>query len=306
MIRGKKVGIEKVQKMIDNMVALMKEEQQEDDDKQVYCRASFDSVEDRMKSTERTLSKTEVTLAESKESITTFKEEIAALGKSIQALDKAVADATEQRVEENSDHRTLMVNTQAAKELLGFAKNRLNKFYNPKLYKEPASFVQISMHNGEAPPPPPEAPGAYKKNSEGGSGVIAMIDQLIKDLDLTMSEATTNEKLAQEEYEEMMKDSAAKRAADTKSLTEKESALADTEDLVVTKTDELESTKKELMAVHEYMGQLHGECDWIMKYYQVRKDARNNEISALGQAKAILSGADFSFVQSKSRGFLGQ
>ena len=30
-----------------------------------------------------------------------------------------------------------MANDSAAKELLGFAKNRLNKFYNPKLYKAP-------------------------------------------------------------------------------------------------------------------------------------------------------------------------
>jgi len=164
--------------------------------------------------------------------------------------------------------------------------------------------MQIAMHDNEAPPPPPEAPGAYKKDSEGGGGVIAMIDSLIKELDTEMTESETEEKLAQEDYEEMMKDSAAKRAADTKALAEKEAALADAENLVVAKGEELTSTQKELMAVHEYMGQLHGECDWILKFFDVRKQAREGEIEALGKAKAVLSGADFSLVQTKSRRFL--
>merc|ERR1712187_1047150 len=49
--------------------------------------------------------------------------------------------ATEQRKEENKEYTELMANDAAAKELLGFARNRLNKFYNPKLYKAPPKRV---------------------------------------------------------------------------------------------------------------------------------------------------------------------
>merc|ERR1712187_965568 len=54
------------------------------------------------------------------------------------ALDKSVMEATRQRQEEHEDFIDLMASDAAAKELLLFAKNRLNKFYNPKLYKPPA------------------------------------------------------------------------------------------------------------------------------------------------------------------------
>merc|ERR1719220_3018447 len=47
-------------------------------------------------------------------------------------------EATEQRKEENEDFKDLMASDTAAKELMKFAKNRLNKFYNPKLYKAAA------------------------------------------------------------------------------------------------------------------------------------------------------------------------
>merc|ERR1712232_37183 len=107
-----------------------------------------------------------------------------------------------------------MANDGAAKELLGFAKNRLNKFYNPKLYKAPpkrklSEEEQITVNMGGAlaptsapggiagtgvtvlasvsehkvaPPPPPETAAAFSKKSEESGGVIAMIDLMIKDL----------------------------------------------------------------------------------------------------------------------------
>jgi len=304
-LRGKKVGFEKVLKMIDDMVALMKEEQVDDESKKEYCLKSLDHADDKKKGLERTEGKLETAIAEAKESISALQGEIAALGEGIVALDKSVAEATEQRREENDDAKTLLVNNQAAKELLEFAKNRLNKFYNPKLYKPPAEaeamFMQISQHK-EAPGPAPEAPGAHKK--QDGGGVIAMIDTLVKELDTEMTETETNEKLAQENYEEMMADSSAKRASDTKSAAEKSAALADAESMVVNKGQELTSTQKELMATHEYIGQLHGECDWILKFFDVRAQARLGEIDALGKAKAVLSGADFSLVQKSSRRFL--
>ena len=46
-------------------------------------------------------------------------------------------------------------------------------------------------------------------------------------------------------------------------------------------------------------------CDArLIQYFDVRKAARNSEIDALGKAKAVLSGADFSLVQTGSKKFL--
>merc|ERR1719183_1889447 len=281
----------------------MKEEAADDEAKKEFCEKEFDVTDDRKKALERTEGKLEVAVADTKETVAALKEEIAALGEGIAALDKSVAEATDQRQEENSDYKTLMVNNQAAKELLEFAKNRLNKFYNPKMYNPPAMFMQISAHKGKADPgPPPEAPGAHKK--QDGNGVIAMIDTLIKDLDMEMTEAKTNEKNAQEEYEEMMADSSSKRAADSKSIADKSAAQAEGAKLIVSKNQELTDTQKEIMATHEYIGQLHAQCDWLLKFFDTRAEARNGEIDSLKKAKAVLSGADFSLVQKSARRFL--
>jgi chromosome segregation ATPase len=335
-LRGKKIGFEKVIMMIDEMVANLKTEQVDDENKKEYCTVQFDETDDQKKVLERSIADAEAAMSAAKDGIATLTDEIAALEAGIKALDESVAQATEQRKSENEEFTELMASDTAAKKLLNFAKNRLNKFYNPKLYKPPpkrelsdedriydnlggslttttpggiagtgiAVLAEVSAHQHRAsglvaPPPPPETFGAYTKKHEETGGVMSMIDLLIKDLDKEMTEAETEEKLAQEDYEEMMAASAEKRATDSKSITEKGESKAAMEGELQEATDAKASASKELAATLEVIAQLHAECDWLLKYFDARKEARTSEIEALGQAKAVLSGADYSLVQMK-------
>jgi prefoldin subunit 5 len=130
-LQGKKVNFDKVIGMIDKMVATLGTEQNDDNDKKEYCNTQFDFTEDKKKGLEHSISDLEQSIGSEEEAITTLKDEIKALEKGIAALDKSVQEATEQRKEENEDFTSLMASDSAAKELLKFAKNRLNKFYNP-------------------------------------------------------------------------------------------------------------------------------------------------------------------------------
>merc|ERR550537_602763 len=101
--------------------------------------------------------------------------------------------------------------------------------------------------------PPPAAPGPYKKKGEESTGVIAMMDNLVKELDKEMTEAEVEEKDAQEDYEEMMNDAAKKRSDDKKAIVEKESAKAEAESDLQFATDTKKETSAELMATKEYL-----------------------------------------------------
>ena len=109
-----------------------------------------------------------------------------------------------------------------AKELLGVAKKRLEKFYRPAPAHAPASTVQISSHRagGKAEPPPPP-PGAYAAKAAESKGVIVTIDALAHDLDLKMLEGDQEEQKSQEDYEEFTKHSAEKRQLDAATLQSK-------------------------------------------------------------------------------------
>merc|ERR1711920_1067528 len=292
---------------------------------------------------ERTVALEDSAIAAASEAIATLGQEIATLTAGISALDKSVAEATAQRKNENAEYKDLVASNTAAKELLSFAINRLNQFYNPKLYKPPAKaelsaedrvysnmgnpgdvlttvapggiagtgiavFAQISAHEQDqaAPGPPPETWGAYATKSGESGGVISMIKMLIGDLDKEIAEAETSEKDAQADYAELMKDSAAKRTTDSKVLTEKTAAKADTESDLESHTDAKAAGEQELLSTTKYIASLHAECDWLLQYFDVRKKARADEIDSLNRAKAVLSGADFALLQTRSRSFLGR
>merc|ERR1719478_1118413 len=116
------------------MVSVLGAEQQDDNDKKEYCATQFDLADDKKKSLERSVANLEKAIEKANEGIAALAEEIKALQDGIAALDKSVAEATGQRKEENAEYTELIANDGAAKDILGFAKNRLNKFYNPKLY----------------------------------------------------------------------------------------------------------------------------------------------------------------------------
>jgi len=330
---------DKVLKMIDDMVTLLKKEQRDDDDKKEYCGLQLDQADDKKKVIERNLEGVENGIATTTEAIGTLKEDIKSLEAGIKALDKSVSEATEQRKSENVEYKDLMASNGNAKDLLHFAKNRLNKFYNPKLYKPPpkrelsegdrifvnnggdipteapggiagtgvgAFFAQVSIHTVDAPPPPPETWGAYSRKSQENSGVMAMIDLLVKDLDKEMTEADTDEKNAQADYETMMMESSSKRSSDSKSLAGKVGTLADSEGELESLQEEKRASGRELMATSKYIASLHAECDWLLQYHDVRKQARAGEIESLNNAKAVLSGADFAMVQTAQHGFLAR
>merc|ERR1740129_1962696 len=104
-----------------------------------------------------------------------------------------------------------------------------------------------------------------------------------------MTEAYTEEKDAQADYEQSMKDSSAKRSDDSQALTHKEAAKAAMEGAIVTHKEQKGATTKELMATLKYVQSLHAECDWLIQYFDVRKEARAGEVESLRQAKAVLS-----------------
>jgi len=335
-LRGKKVGFEKVIKLMDEMVVTLKKEQVDDDAKKEYCEKELDLADDKKKVVERAISDSEKAIEEANEGIATVTEEIEALEAGIKALDKSVAEATAQRKEENTEFQGLMAGNTAAKELILFAKNRMQKFYNPKLYKPPPkrelteeervtlnmggtlaptnppggiagtgiSFVQTdasTQSSGKAaPPPPPEASFGGSKSEESG-GVLSMMDMMVSDLDKETTQAELEEKDAQGDYEETMKDAADKRAKDSKDLADKADAKAGMEEELQAHTDAKKASEHELEATKDYIQTLHSDCDFLLEFYQERKEARAGEIDAIGKAKAVLSGADFSLVQTSAR-----
>merc|ERR550514_2711050 len=174
-LKGKKVDFGKVLAMIDEMVILLGKEQATDDEKKAYCEAELDKAEDEQKELEHAIEDLEKGMEEATASIETVAAEIAALQDGIVELDKSVAEATEQRKAEHAENEETLANNNAAKDLIAIAKNRMQKFYNPKLFKpapkrELTAEERISVNLGGTVAPT-NAPGGI-----AGTGVTALLE----------------------------------------------------------------------------------------------------------------------------------
>merc|ERR1719380_184531 len=209
-LKMKSGAFEEVKKMIDDMVVLLGKQQKEDEKQKEYCEDEFEKAADEEAATKTKLAQTDATLAELTDKIGTLMEEISGLTASIAALDKDVADATEQRKEEHAAYVAQMQMNEAAMGLVEKAKNRMQKFYNPTLYKAPpktemtmeekiieaGTFVQIRRSQFDvAPPPPPETfSGGVAKKTEKSAGVMSLMDNIVNDLKSDMKDMEYEEK----------------------------------------------------------------------------------------------------------------
>merc|ERR1719450_1630982 len=229
------------------MIVLLGKQADDDVKQKEYCESEFEKAADEEAASKTKLTQTDAKLSELTDLIGTLMEEISALGASISALDKSVADATEQRKEEHAAYVAQMQMNEAAMGLVEKAKNRMQKFYNPTLYKAPpktentmeekiieaGTFVQL-RRSDVAPPPAPEMPSGLVQKSGKSAGVIGMMDTIISDLGSDMKDMEYEEKTAQKDYAELMADSQVTRAADSKALTGKTTTKAETEDELMT------------------------------------------------------------------------
>merc|ERR1719388_282863 len=101
------------------------------------------------------------------------------------------------------------------------------------------------------------------------------------------------EKDAQADYEAFMKDSAEKRALDAKAITDKEASKGALEEELLGNQEALKGKKIELMETEKYIMELHKECDWLLQHFDLRKEARTNEVEELLSNQEALKGKQF-------------
>merc|ERR1719198_22342 len=120
-----------------------------------------------------------------------------------------------------------------------------------------------------------------------------MIEQIINDAKAMEADAIRSEEDAQKAYEDFVKETNASIEAKSKEMVNKTEEKAKAEADLTESNESKENVLLELEQLSNYNVELHQSCDFVMKNFEIRQTARDEEIDALKQAKAILSGADF-------------
>jgi len=274
----------KVKKAIDDMISMLKTQQEDEVKKNDWCKEE--------------LHKTDMSTAKANDKRDALQAQIGELDSTIKALDDGIAAAkaqisqlqldlqraSEDRQSENAEFQKTIADQTMTVEVLKKALDRLAKFYD---------LLQMqgrARANRQTPPVPQME---YKPN-QGAGGVMEMIEKLIHEANDLKAESKKGESEAQAAYEQTIADTNGSVEALQKEIVAKTKAKAEAhKDKLQAESDHLD-TVKELEGLAKYTADLHEDCDYVMKNFEVRQNGRQAEIEALQQAKQILSGASLS------------
>merc|ERR1712087_768336 len=225
--------------------------------------------------------------------------QIKELTEAIEKLTSEIADmqvqlkrAGEDREKQNKEFQMTVADQRETQKLLKAALGVMEDFYGQQ--KAAASLAQQEP----AGPPPPPGFEEYKNNAASG-GVMGMMQQIITDAKNMEAEAIRSEEDAQKAYEDFVKDTNDSIEAKSRDIVNKKEAKAKAEDQKVEAEKAKRAVLLELEQLSNYNAELHESCDFVMKNFDLRQAARDEEVEALRQAKAILSGAKFeAFLQA--------
>jgi len=276
---------------MDTMTKELKAQQQEEYEKSELCKEQLDKTEDEIKVKKNE----EEDLADEHQSISST---IAALMKDIDDLKNDVSSmeinlkmAGENRKAENGLYQQSISDQRATINILNKALKRLEMFYG----NSSLDLVQIREHRqepGAAVAPPPPKPAGYEKSASSG-GVMNVFMMIIEDASTVEADIQASEQKAQSDYATFTADTGASILANRASIAEQEKTLADSE----ASKSETEGSQlingETLGKLNELLTAHHTDCDWLLQYLDVRQKARQEEMDAIADAKAVLSGSGF-------------
>jgi len=284
----------RVKKAIDDMIAQLLKEKADEIKHKDFCTDEFNANQLQTEKKDREKQDLIAHIEDLESTIKALAEAIETLKAEIAEMQVQLKRAGEDREKQNKEFQMTVADQRETQKLLKAALNVLQDFYAKKA--PAASLVQRQEPVG---PPPPPGFEAYKKNAASG-GVISMIQQIISDAKAMEAETIRSEEDAQKAYEDFVKETNNSIEAKTKDIINKSETKAKAETDLVDAKEAKEGVLLELEQLANYNAELQQSCNFVLKNFEVRQTARDEEVDALRQAKAILSGAKFEeFLQSQ-------
>merc|ERR1719326_1687303 len=260
---------------------MLKVQQEDEVKKNDWCKEEIQTNEMTTAKTEEHKKDLEATEAKLASDIEALAKRIAEAQTEVSELQVNLQRANEDRSMENKEFQKTVADQTMTVAILKKALDKLANYYD---------LLQTQAAAKQTPPVPQME---YSKSS-GAEGVMQMIEKLIGEAQTMTKDAISAESDAQAAYEQTIADTNDSVAALTKEIATKTKNKAEAEKDKLQTGADIVDTVKELEGLAKYNGELHTECDYTLKNFDVRQTARQEEIESLQQAKQILSGASLS------------
>jgi len=298
-------GFKPVMDAVDKMLAELRQEELDDITLRDYCQDAENKVETEIEDLGHDMDRLQGEIDRLEAEKTELEEDIRQTETDISATQDAMAEALSQRSEASEQFKAALKDDLDAVALLESAVAAMSEF--SKSNKLPLGLVQdgAKVRKARRGPeyddsgaPPDTFSEPYGGRSNEGGGIVSILGYLKEDVENEILKAKEAESKEQKEFEKG-------RDAATKVLQSLQTKLATLEDQKATTSDKKAETgvqkdgKQSMQdGKKEYRESLKPKCDWMKEAFQTRREARQQEMTGLLEAKGSLSGGGQALVQT--------
>jgi len=271
----------KIRGLVETMITRLEKEAAEEATQKAFC--DEEQSESKAKQADLTgkLDKSAARIEKAEADKALLQEDIKTLEKEVAEISAGQAEATTQRQEQHAEFQSSSKDFRDSAAAVAKAIEVLTEYYSS------ASFLQLKVTSGSAQP---DFGGA---KSDVGSTIVSVLEVAESDFNQLLAEAEADENEQQREYDEMKQENAVLKASKEADAKGKASEVKQLEVALGNFQDDKASTGSELDAVLTYLDKLKPQCSAKVESYAERKAAREQEISGLKDALAILSPQSF-------------
>lgn len=278
-------SLAEVTKAIDGMIAELKKQKAGELKKNDFCTLKLHQNKMQQEKKERQREDVVLLLEHLSEKMKKASGEKADLENEISDMKKELMKAAEEREDQNKAFQLSVSDQRETQRLLKAALKVLRGYYASS-----GSFIQVEEDESSSPDlGAPRGIDPYEKSS-GSKGVMALLEFIIEQSKVAEQDAVKDESDSQSDYESTVKETTENIEDKEKEVKNKKVILGkaegDTADANTDRSNIMEAKKGLLKAA----GTLHGDCDFLLKNFQMRQKAFDDETSALIEAKGLMSG----------------
>jgi len=298
-IRTSKFGhFEDVIKQIDKMLDTLREEGEADLAKKTQCLDEYQEIEKTVKDLDWKIKNNLAKIAKLEKLIELRTQEKADATKKKEETEQYIKDITQERKEENDAYLQAKKDDEDAIALLEKARDVMADYYKKNGIKMGpiqgngrGNLLQEEPVFERSADDAPDATFSDKGNNRNASkNILQLFAYIIEDLYDELSNEKKAEAKAQEEFE-------AEKATAEKLVADLEEKIVTLEGIIAKRKEDKEEENKDMKennkdrdAELKYQAKIKPDCDWILKAFDQRAQARAAEADGLTTAKEFLAG----------------
>lgn len=285
-MRQKPGAIKGVVGKIDTMRDVLQKQGQSDEEHRLYCEAKLSKASAAKEDKNRDIDDATSIMATLVNELGTVGTEIQALQEQLTALDQQVQQTTSDRKEEHMLVVHGRTDNAAAADVLDLAQKHLAKSHASSLYQ--ASKATAHVAGKSSGTKKDSADQANSHNEKGPSEMFKLFQAAQDIIKQKLSLLAKSDKSGQARYESFVRHSNAKKDLTLKNLGSKQEAKAELEVALEKSKEGIRSKREVLSAIEDEIRGLHADCDFLLKNFELRRDARKTEQESLARAKGTL------------------